>query len=175
VVPVEPRIGGWVLSLRPLYAVAIALLVVAFVGFGISAFYQEPSYPAYPSAIEEGPREEMTPEEKRELAEYREEERAYREAYSDYNLVVACISVGISVVLLVGSLARMGGQPVIGEGTTLGAVFVLFYGLVRAFMTEDEVVRFGAVAVGLAILLALVYRKFPRPPGGDRGVSSSPS
>ncbi len=159
-------------SLRPLYALAIALLVVAFVGFGISAFYEEPRYPAFPAGIEEGPGVEMTSEEKRKMAEYRERERAYGEAYSDYNLVVACVSVGISVVLLVGSLARMGGLPVIGEGTTLGAVLTLFYGLIRAFMTDDEFVRFGAVAVGLAILLALVYRKFPRPPGE---VPSSPS
>ena len=159
-------------SLRPLYALAIALLVVAFVGFGISAFYEEPRYPAFPAGIEEGPGVEMTSEEKRKMAEYRERERAYGEAYSDYNLVVACVSVGISVVLLVGSLARMGGLPVIGEGTTLGAVFTLFYGLIRAFMTDDEFVRFGAVAVGLAILLALVYRKFPGPSGG---IPSSPS
>lgn len=106
------------------------------------------------------------------MAEYREE-RDHREAFSRYNLVVACVCAGFSVASLVGSLARMGGLPVIGEGATLGAVFVLFYGLVRASMTEDEVVRFGAVAVGLAILLALVYQKFPRPSG--EGASSSPS
>ena len=171
-------------SLRPLYALAIALLVVAFVGFGISAFYDEPRYPAYPAGIEEGPRDELTPEERRKLGEYREEERAYREDYSDYNLVVACVSVGLAVVLLVGSLVGMGRLPVVGEGTTLGAVFVLFYGLIRAYMTNDEMFRFVAVAVGLAILLALAYRKFPRPPagpsagssvGGPAGGASSPS
>lgn len=55
---------------------------------------------------------------------------------------------------------------------------MLFYGLIRAFMTNDEQVRFGAVALGLAILLALVYWKFSRaggssPAGGK--VPSSPS
>jgi hypothetical protein len=35
--------------LKALYAIAIAFLVVAFVGFGISAFYPEPHYPTgYP-------------------------------------------------------------------------------------------------------------------------------
>ena len=145
--------------LKPLYALALALLVVAFVGFGISAFYQEPQYPAYPAGLE-GPQKEFTPEEKQKMQEYREEERAYREAYSDYNLVVACLCVSIAVLLLVGSVVRMGSLPVIGDGTTLGAVFVLFYGVIRAFMTNDEQIRFGAVAVGLAILLALVYWKF---------------
>lgn len=129
-------------TLKPLYALAIALLVVAFVGFGISAFYQEPQYPAYPSGIG-GPEEKLSPEEKQEKQEYREKERVYRGAYSDYNLVVACISVSVAVLLLVGSVVRMGSLPVIGEGTTLGAVFVLFYGLIRAFMTNDEQVRCG--------------------------------
>ena len=31
--------------LKPLYAIAIAVLIVAFVGFGIPAFYPEPQYP----------------------------------------------------------------------------------------------------------------------------------
>ncbi len=159
--------------LKPLYALAIALLVVAFVGFGISAFYQEPQYPGYPSGLG-GPEKEFSPEQSQKMQEYREEERAYREAYSDYNLVVACICVGIAVLLLVGSVVRMGSLPVIGDGTTLGAVFVLFYGLVRAFMTNDEQVRFGAVAVGLAILLALVYWKYARL-GGSPAVGKVPS
>jgi hypothetical protein len=149
--------------LKPLYAVAIALLVVAFVGFGISAFYQEPSYPRYPSGVEEAPGEGLTAEEQRKMEEYRAEERAYQEAFSDYNLVVACVSIGIAVLLLVASLLWISGLPVIGEGTTLGAVFTLFYGLIRAFMTNDEQFRFGAVAVGLVILLTLVYWKFSRP------------
>jgi len=38
--------------LKALYAIAIAFLVVAFVGFGISAFYPEPRYPAYPNEVE---------------------------------------------------------------------------------------------------------------------------
>lgn len=160
--------------LKPLYALAIALLVVAFVGFGISAFYQEPQYPAYPSGLE-GSEKEFSPEEKQEMQKYREEERAYREAYSDYNLVVACISVSIAVLLLVGSVIRMGSLPVIGDGTTLGAVFVLFYGLIRAFMTNDEQVRFGAVALGLAILLSLVYWKFSRPGGTSSARGQAPN
>lgn len=150
--------------LRPLYALAIALLVVAFVGFGISAFYQEPQYPPYPSGVEQGPREQRTPEEQQKMEEYREDEKAFQEDISNYNLVVASISIGVAVLLLVVGLVWISGLPVIGEGATLGAVFTLFYGLIRAFMTSDEQIRFGAVAVGLVILLALVYWKFSRPP-----------
>lgn len=150
--------------LKPLYALAIGLLVVAFVGFGISAFYDEPSYPNYPEGAEMTPSDERTPEQKKAMEEFREKERAYQEEYSRYNLVVATISIGLAVLLLVASLVWISGLPVIGEGATLGAVFTLFYGLIRAFMTNDEQVRFAAVAVGLVILLSLVYWKFTRSP-----------
>lgn len=157
--------------LGPLYALAIASLVVSFVGFGISAFYQEPRYPAYPAGLER-PGGERTPEEQTKIEEYRDEEGAYRRASSDYNLVVACISIGFAVVVLVASLVWISGLPVIGDGATLGAVFTLFYGLIRAFMTNDEQFRFGAVAVGLVILLVLVYWRYARS-SGRAGVTSA--
>ena len=147
--------------LKTLYALAIALLVVAFVGFGVSAFFPESESPDYPPESEfVGP--EPTEEEKRLMAEHREEEEAFRERLSDYNRVVASVSVGLAVVLLVGSLLWISGVPVIGDGVTLGAVFTLFYGLVRALMTEEEVFRFVAVAVGLLVVLAFVYWRFIR-------------
>jgi hypothetical protein len=147
--------------LKTLYALAIALLVVAFVGFGISAFFPEPGSPDYPPELEfVGP--EPTEEEKRLMAEQREKEEAFRERLSDYNRVVASVSIGVAVVLLVGSLLWLSGVPIIGDGVTLGAVFTLFYGLVRALMTEEEVFRFVAVAVGLVVVLAFVYWRFIR-------------
>ena len=69
--------------LKTLYALAIALLVVAFVGFGISAFYPEPEPPEYPPGPEFVGPEQPTEEEKRLMAEYREEEEAFRERLSD--------------------------------------------------------------------------------------------
>ncbi len=148
-----------------MYALAIALLIVAFVGFGIAAFYPEPEPPEYPPGLEfAGP--EPTEEEKRLMAQQQEKEEAFRERLSDYNRVVASVSVGLGVLLLAGSLLRVSGVPVIGDGVTLGAVFTLFYGLIRALMTEDERFRFVAVAVGLVVVLALVYWRFVRPREG---------
>lgn len=152
--------------LRPLYALAIALLVAAFVGFGISAFYPEPEPPEYPAELE-FTGERPTEEEKALMAEQREKEAAYQVRISDYNRVVSTIAIGAAVLLLVGSIVWVSRLPVIGDGTTLGAVFTLFYGLIRAFMTDSEQFRFVAVAVGLAILISLVYWKFARP--GDTG------
>jgi hypothetical protein len=154
--------------LKTLYAVAIAFLVVAFVGFGISAFYPAPEFPQPPPQLEYGVGDNPTEEEQKLMAEQRKKEEAYQERFSDYNRVVSSICVGVAVVLLVGSILWLSGLVVIGDGVTLGAVFTLFYGLIRAFMTEDERFRFLAVAVGLAILLALVYRRFVRPTMGGR-------
>ena len=149
--------------LRTLYALAIALLVVAFVGFGISAFYPAPESPRAPPELEYGGvGENPTEEEKQMLAEQRKEEEAFEERFSAYNRVVAFISIGLAVVLLVGSLLWISGVPIIGDGVTLGAVFTLFYGLIRALMTQDERIRFVAVAVGLVVVLALVYWRFIR-------------
>jgi hypothetical protein len=52
---------------------------------------------------------------------------------------------------------------VIGDGVTFGPVFTLFYRLIRAFMTDDQIFRFIAVSVGLVLVVALVYWKFIRP------------
>ena len=151
--------------LKALYAIAIALLVVAFVGFGISAFYPEPRYPsgAYPEDAQRTPPEKRTPEQKEKIKEYNQKQESYQQTYSNYNLVVASISIGAAVLLLVGSIVWLSRLPVIGDGVTLGAVFTLFYGLIRAFMSNNEQFRFVAVAVGLAIVLALVYWRFVRP------------
>jgi hypothetical protein len=149
--------------LRPLYAIAIAFLVVAFVGFGISAFYPEPHYPTgYPEDAQRTRPENRTPDQKEKIEEYRVKQKAFQETVSHYNLVVASISIGAAVLLLVGSIVWLSRLPVIGDGATLGAVFTLFYGLIRAFMSNNEQFRFVAVAIGLAIVLALVYWRFVR-------------
>jgi hypothetical protein len=159
--------------LKTLYAIAIAFLVVAFVGFGISAFYPEPRYPGYPGDAKRTSPENRTPEQKKEIEEYSQKEGAYRENISTYNLVVASISIGAAVLLLVGSIVWLSRLPVIGDGATLGAVFTLFYGLIRAFMSSNEQFRFVSVAVGLAIVVALVYWRFVRSPQGNSSRSST--
>jgi len=153
--------------LKALYAIAIAFLVVAFVGFGISAFYPEPRYPAYPNEVERTRQENRTPEQEQKIEEYREKEKAYRENISTYNLIVASISIGAAVLLLVGSIVWLSRLPVIGDGVALGAVFTLFYGLIRAFISNNEQFRFVAVAIGLVIVVALVYWRFVRSSQGE--------
>jgi hypothetical protein len=166
--------------LKSLYTVAIALLVVAFVGFGISAFYPSPEFPEPPAQLQ-FVGQNQTDEETKLIAEQQRKEEAFQQSFSDYNLVVSSISIGVAVLLLVASLLWMRVLPVIGDGATLGAVFTLFYGLIRAFMTDSAQFRFVAVAVGLVIVVALVYLRFIRsskeeltPPDVTAGAGPAP-
>src|SRR5215204_129387 len=154
--------------LKALYAIAIAFLVVAFVGFGIAAFYPEPNYPSgYPNEAQRTKPENRTPEQKQKIEEYHQKQKAFKKTLSNYNLVVASISIGAAVLLLVGSILWLSTLAVIGDGATLGAVFTLFYGLIRAIMSNNEQFRFVAVAIGLVIIVALVYWRFVRSSQGD--------
>jgi hypothetical protein len=92
----------------------------------------------------------------------REKEEAYGGRIPGYNRLISTVAIGVAVLLLVGSILWLSRLPEIGEGTTLGAVFTLFYGLIRAFMTDGERFRFVAVAAGREVLVALVYWKFAR-------------
>jgi hypothetical protein len=163
--------------LKVLYSLAIALLVAAFVGFGISAFYQAPGDPPdYPKELArvtngDGGVDNPTPEEVQLMREYDQRQAAYGEQVSDYNQVVSSIAIGVAVVLLVGSILWLGGLAMIGDGVTLGAVLTLFYGLIRAFMTESEVFRFVAVGIALVVVMALVYLRFVRPTSRGTGPS----
>jgi hypothetical protein len=156
--------------LKLLYSLAIALLVAAFVGFGISAFYPAPEFPEPPAKLE-AVGQNPTDEEKELIVEQRHKVEAYEARFSDYNQVVSSLAIGAAVVLLVGSILRLSGLAVIGDGVTLGAVFTLFYGLIRAFMTDSEVFRFVAVAIGLAVVITLVYLRFVRPTSPGTGPS----
>lgn len=57
-------------------------------------------------------------------------------------------------------MPRVGRLPVIGQGVTLGGVLTLLYGIVLAVQTQNELLRFIAVAVGLAALLVSAYLRF---------------
>jgi len=70
-------------------------------------------------------------------------------------------------LLLVGSIVWLSRLAVIGDGVALGAVFTLFYGLIRAFISNNEQFRFVAVAIGLVIVVALVYWRFVRSSQGE--------
>lgn len=147
-----------------LYAVVIGLLFVAFIGFGLATFYPAPTYPNYPKTLEyrTTPSETLTPEERKQEADYQILSDKYQEDISAYNLNTSMILIGISVIVLAISILGMSSIAVIGEGLTLGGFFTLLYGLGRGIAVDNNIYRFVAVTAGLAIILFLTYVKFIR-------------
>jgi uncharacterized membrane protein SpoIIM required for sporulation len=156
--------------LKFLYALSIALLVLACAVFGISAFPrpEPPSYPPELQSLGQNPTEEQ----QALLAEQQQKEQAFQQQVFVYNGVASLIAIGAGVVLLVGSILWLSGLVVIGNGVTLGAVLTLLYGLYFAYHSSGTVglARFVLVAVGLVILLSVVYWRLERSKGDTEGI-----
>lgn len=149
-----------------LYTVALAALLAAFVGFGIEAAYPSPTFPEDPYAAgpmmgPEFPGEEPSPEFIEAQRKFQTEMEAYQQRLSDHHEVASAISLVAAVALLLASLLpQVGRLPVIGQGVALGGVLTLLYGIVLAVQTQNELLRFAAVSVGLVALLVAIYLKF---------------
>lgn len=151
--------------LKLLYAFSIALLVLAFVVFGVSAF-PAPEVPDVPppelSSMGQDPTEEPAEDQQAQRAEQSQQQQAFQEQLSFYNQVVSFVILGVAIALLAGSILWFRSLPIIGEGVTLGAVFTLLYGLYVAISGGAGLGTFVAVTVGLLVLLGLVYWRFVR-------------
>ena len=163
--PSGPYQGGNVV-LAALYTIALAALLAAFVGFGIEAAYPSPAFPddPYSSGAAMGPElpgEEPSPEFVEAERRFQTEMEGYQQRLSDHHEVASAVAIAAAVLmLLAGLVPRVGRLPVIGQGVTLGGVLTLLYGVVLAVQTQSELLRFVAVAVGLAALLVSIYLRF---------------
>lgn len=146
--------------LKALYIIAIGLLFAAFVGFGVSTFYKAPISPYESVAIKE-----MSPDRVPTDAEQAAEQAAY-DTYQDnlkeYQRNLSLILLLVSILIVTISLFGLGRVEVIGDGITLGGVFLLFAGIVTSFAAGDDIYRFIAVTIGLVVVLFLSYWKFAR-------------
>lgn len=147
---------------KSLYVIAIGLLVVAFVGFGADAFYQPPKEPEFPTDLQYKLDETRTSEEINKQKQYDKDQKAFQEKISDYNQNLSVLLIGLAVFILGVSILGLSKLELIGDGTTLGGVFTLFYGIIRAISTEEAIFRFVAVTVALLVVLVLTYWKFLR-------------
>jgi hypothetical protein len=152
-------------SIHALLSVFIGLLVAGFIGLGIAALYSAPAMPEYPTdryysdSADTGPSEEY----KQKMDAYDVAYREYQETSKGYSRTVSVIALVCSVLVLLLSLILLQGTQMIGDGITLGGIFLLVYGMVLAGGSNDVRFQFLAVAVGLAVTLALSYIKFVRP------------
>lgn len=152
--------------IRYVYIVFVGILLAAFVGVGIAAFYKGPKYP-------ETPIELRFPETKQfdatsaaymqKQLEFDQKSEEFQKQNADYSRNVSIIALIAAVVMMVLSLTLFKQILVIADGLLLGGVLTLAYSVIRGFGSNDDMVRFLVVSASLIVALTLGYIKFVKP------------
>lgn len=159
------------------YTFFLGALLALFVGLGVQTFYPGPEMPEYPTELQVVPGEGTpTAEQQRMQREYAEQSERWQEDQNVYDRNVGVISLAASVVLLALSLVLEKRNKVLTNGIMLGGLFTLFYAIGRSVASEETAMSFAAVAVGLAVVLFLGWRRFFQdrqelPPGPAPGAA----
>ncbi|OGY28391.1 MAG: hypothetical protein A3F33_03770 [Candidatus Woykebacteria bacterium RIFCSPHIGHO2_12_FULL_43_10] len=153
--------------LRYAYVVFIGLLLAAFVGVGIAAFYPEPSYPLErPTSAKLNPERTLTATESAELdkqtQESFEKQLEFDKQRKSYARNVSLLTLLASLLVLTASMTILGRIYVISDGLLLGGILTLLYSIVRGFGAEDNMYRFIVISIGLVMSLLLGYLKMVR-------------
>jgi hypothetical protein len=151
------------------YTLFLGIILALFVGLGIRTFYAPPEVPQYPAMqiTKANPTDQEVAEQQRQEEEYQHAFRVYEEQSSTYNRNVSTISLVASVVLLGLSLLLEKRNRVLANGILLGGLFTLLYSIGRGFASQDTLMTFIAVTVGLVIALYLGYRRFFEKPAAQ--------
>ena len=172
-----PRIKNTILG------IAIALVLVLFIGYGINTFYEEPEYDDYcdeslykvridneEECIKIGGQWTLTPirpvlEEKNEtiIEGYCEQDYTCRKEYESVreiynrNVFVIAIVLGLIALLVGGIKLKLAS---VSSGIMGGGVLTIVYGTLRYWGNLADVGRFIILGLVLAILIWIGYKKF---------------
>lgn len=155
--------------IKYVYIVFIGILLAAFVGVGIAAFYKGPKPPEYPVELQypeikenayiatpSADRIKLQQEQDAQFKDFRKQDELYQRNVSIIALIAA-------VIMLVVSLTLVKQIEVIADGLLLGGVLTLGYSVIRGFGSNDDMVRFMVVSASLFVALVLGYIKFVKP------------
>lgn len=145
--------------IKTLYIIAIGILVAAFVGFGVDSFYSQPKEPEYPIELQYKS-DPLSADQQQKQKDFDKSQKAFFDELSTYNQNVSIIIIAFAVIILAASIIGLSKIDIIGDGATLGGVFLLFYGIIRAIASQEARFRFVAVTIALVIILVLTYWKF---------------
>lgn len=129
-----------------------------FVGFGIDAFYPAPQYPQaitdlYNTLATKTPTAA-------EQAQITNLEQAYQSALQAHNRVVTIVVTIAAVIFLGLSILLEAKNRVMANGIMLGGLFTLLYGAARGLGSQDSMITFITVGVGLAAVILIGLRRF---------------
>lgn len=153
---------------RIIFVVFVGLMVAFFVGFGIDAFYPEP---VYPQAIQDmwtmlGSKTPTAEEQ----AAINALEQAFQLQQQTHNRIVSIVVTIAAVIFLALSVLLEDKNRVMANGIMLGGLFSLLYGAARGLGSQDSMVTFITVGVGLAAVVLIGLRRFSH----ARETSSAP-
>lgn len=151
----------------------MGVLIVIFVGVGISAFYPAPDSPDYPTNATYYEAKEPTEEQIASQKKFDEENKAYMENMKPYNRNVSIMTLAASVILLVISMVYEKKISILADGVMMGGLFALIYSIGRGFASEDNKYVFMTVSIGLAVAFYLGYRRFVKPQSKNKKVANS--
>ena len=158
-------------AIRTLYALALAVLVAAFVGFGIETFYPAPESPEEAALSQEAPPlpppvDEDTPPGAQPPPGLPGDPglqspiEAYEQELDTHNQVASVIAIVVALLILIaGLISGFSRLPIINDGVTLGGVLTLLYGVILAIQAPGGVLGFIVVTVSLVALLVFLYRQ----------------
>lgn len=149
--------------IKYVYIVFVGILLAAFVGVGIAAFYKGPKYPETPIELrfpENKPQEATSEAYVQKQLEFDKKSEVFQKQNADYSRNVSIIALLAAVIMLVLSLTLFKQILVIADGLLLGGVLTLAYSVIRGFGSNDDMVRFLVVSASLLVALSLGYIKF---------------
>lgn len=145
-----------------LYSLFIAGALVAFVGFGTLAIYQQPKEPEYPTSTYdysydydyESPAAQQT------QRDYDKAYETFQDDEKNYLRNITIIALASVPVLVIVGIILFRKSDVISEGLVLGGAGVSIYAANIARATDKPVLGFAAAILLLASLLLITYVRF---------------
>ena len=146
--------------LKVVYSLFLGIILAVFVGVGISAFYQSPSYPDEPESLRYGIESQPTEQQKQDQLEFERQTEAIDTDMDTYNRNVSIVATVIAVVFMAVGLIYSHKIDVIADGVLLGGIFTLLYSMGRGLASGDEIYRFLIITVGVIAAIGLGYWRF---------------
>lgn len=133
-----------------IYSFFLGALLAFVLGFGIQAFYPQPSYPNNFNYSDR--------------TSYQATYQSYTDSLQNYNRNVAIVIIGVSALYAAIGLLTERKIGAIADGFLLGGLFLLIYNLWRCISVSDSKMVFGALCASLFVALALGFFRFVRNP-----------
>ena len=143
---------------RIIFAVFVGLMIAFFVGFGIDAFFPQPVYPqAITDMYNVIGGKTPTADEQAKISAL---EQAYQLEQQVHNRIVSIVVTICAVIFLGVSLVLENKNRVMANGVMLGGLFALVYGAGVGLGSQDSMITFITVGVGLAAVVVVGLRRF---------------